>query len=104
MPEISGVIESPSMLDGRLDAELSITPFTPRLNFVPGASSGRVVLMFTDAPMPPVEVSARLVLYTSTAATDSEARFAKSNEREFDAKVSPMLAPRIWRPVRHTGL
>src|SRR5687768_3256045 len=75
MPESSGVIDSPN------GADWSSWPLTPALKTMPSLSSGRAVLMLTVAPIPPEAMSARAVLYTSTALTASDDRFAKLKER-----------------------
>lgn len=60
--------------------------------------------MLIVAPMPPAGVPARLVLKTSMPEMASDARFAKSNAREFEAEVSPMLDAGICRPLSSTML
>src|SRR5690242_15443104 len=102
MPETSGVNDEPCSESGRLLFESSYTPLTPTLACRPGLSSGRAVLGLVVAPMPPVGIGAWLVLYTWISAIASDARLAKSNAREFDADVSLMLAPGIWRPLSST--
>ena len=72
----SGVKSSPTRL------VVSLSAFTPMFNTRPSLSSGRAVRTLIVAPMPPVAISARPVLYTSTALIASAARFAKLNERE----------------------
>jgi hypothetical protein len=59
--------------------------------------------MLIDAPMPPVGCE-RGSSCRPRRRDASEARFAKSNEREFDAPVSWMLEPGICRPFSNTRL
>src|SRR5712671_696855 len=94
----------PLKSSGRFRPERSVTALTPNDDLSPGVSNGRAVLMLIVAPIPPVGRSALEVLLTSTAAMDSEARLAKSNERELETLVSRMLAPGIWRPFSSTRL
>jgi hypothetical protein len=58
-------------------------------------------MTLTVAPMPPVGVSARLVLYTWICEIASDARLAKSKARPFR---SPRLEVGIWRPLSSTML
>ena len=105
MPESSGVKSSPTRL------VVSLTAFAPMLSTMPSLSSGRAVRMLIEAPMPPVAMSARPVLYTSTALMASAARFAKLKERELPP-IPPVMgspppkasADGIWRPFRVTML
>src|SRR5690606_22656429 len=93
MPEISGVISSPWLY------EVSSTPLAAMLPRRPGRSSGRGVLRLIDEPIPPDATDARPVLYTSTPAMPSDARLAKSNERdEGGLAPSPSVEVGIWRP------
>jgi hypothetical protein len=63
MPENSGVVEVLALTSpGRLLFDVSCTALMPMLDQVPSLSSGRAVITLTVAPMPPVGVSARLVL------------------------------------------
>ncbi len=79
-------------------------PLTPKLAIMPGASSGRIVLMLIVAPMPPAGLDAWLVFQTSSDDTDSAARLEKSNAREFDALVLCTVVAGIWRPFNSTVL
>lgn len=106
MPDSSPVIELPGYASGRLSTEVSCTPLTPTLALKPGLSSGRAVLTLMVAPMPPVGEEARLLLKTSISDTDSDARLAKSNAREFEVPPppGPRLEAGIWRPLSSTRL
>src|SRR3546814_19857228 len=71
----------------------------------PGRSNGRGVRILIDEPMPPDAIAARPLLYTSTPATPSAARLAKSNDRDAGALApSPRTADGIWRPLTATRL
>src|SRR3546814_20632823 len=71
----------------------------------PGRSNGRGVRILIDEPMPPDAIAARPLLYTSTPATPSDARLAKSNERDAGALApSPRTEVGIWRPLTVTRL
>ena len=68
---------------------------------LPPRSSGRAVITFRVAPMPPVGVSAREDLYTWICEMPSDAMFAKSKARPFR---SPRFEVGIWRPLSSTML
>src|SRR3546814_20363920 len=71
----------------------------------PGRSNGRGVRILIDEPMPPDAIADRLLLYTSTPATPSDARLAKSNERDAGALPPPHRnTVGIWRPLTVTRL
>src|SRR5471030_790961 len=98
MPESSGVRLLPLSSVGRRLLDSSVMPLMPKLAIMPGASSGRAVLMLMVAPMPPAGLDAWLVFQTSSDDTDSAARLAKSKAREFDALVAWTVVAGIWRP------
>ena len=74
-PEISGVQSSPSSVDVSCIADAEIVALKP------GSSSGRVVVMLSVDPMPPVGTSALPLLNTCTEEMPSLARLLKSKER-----------------------
>src|ERR1700744_6118808 len=98
MPDSSGVMVLPLSSWGRRSLDSSWMPLMPKLAIMPGASSGRVVLVLIVAPMPPAGLDAWLVFHTSSDDTDSAARLEKSNARELDALVACTVVPGIWRP------
>ena len=98
-PDSSGV----TLVSLRLVRESSYMPLADAVALNPGESSGRVVLMLMVAPMPPVGMSARPLLNTSTLEMPSEARLAKSNDRPRPVPLTPP-AVGIWRPFSVTRL
>src|SRR5689334_20832194 len=84
----SGVSLSPT----RVVVSLIILP--PTVATSPSESKGRRVFRFTDAPIPPDAMSAREVLYTSTAETPSAAILLISKLRAAFGLL-PLLLPRF---------
>ena len=98
-PEISGVAERLALFwSGRLLFDSSYITLAPKLACLP-RSSGRPVMTFRVAPMPPGVTSARTLLYTWICDTASAARLLKSKARP---DWSPRLAVGIWRPLSST--
>ena len=91
-PEISGVQSSPSSV------EVSCIADAANVALKPGSSSGRVVVILSVEPIPPVGTSALPLLNTCTDEIPSLARLLKSKER-----LSPPVVG-IWRPFSNTRL